>query len=164
MEKIPLSQGKVAVVDDEDYEHLNRHTWYASKAVTKTGEVWYAKRYERLGKWRYGKVYMHRELLPGVRRIDHRDGDGLHNWRSNLRQATQTQNNMNRRKGVNTSSRFKGVHWHKAAGRWASEIGFAGVRKYLGLFDSEEDAARAYDAAAKILCAEFALTNFKNKI
>lgn len=153
MKEIQLTQGKVALVDDDDVSLLSEHEWYALK-VRKT---YYAV---RAGPSKT-IVYMHRVLMPGYRQVDHRDGNGLNNQRENLRPATNSQNQANRRKKSGTSSQFKGVSWNKEAGKWQAQIRSDGKDTHLGRYSEEEDAARAYDEAAKRKFGEFANLNFK---
>lgn len=161
MKRIPLTQGKVALVDDADFERLNRWKWCAKW----DRGVFYAVRPSPGG----GTVLMHREVLnaPLGVIVDHRNqrnlGEdfGLDNQQGNLRLATNAQNIQNQRKTRGTS-RFKGVYWNRARGKWHAGIRLSGVRKHLGYFDGEEDAARAYDQAARKLFREFARLNFPN--
>jgi hypothetical protein len=90
--------------------------------------------------------------------IDHRNCDGLDNRRSNLRFATHAQNTLNRRKKKNAVSQFRGVWFYK--GKWGSQISSQGKRMFLGRFDNEIDAAKAYDEAARKYHGEFARLNF----
>lgn len=156
MKRIPLTQGYEALVDDEDYEELVQYTWYP---IIRPLTV-YAMRWEPRTKDSKRKgVYMHRQILQVVGRMqgDHIDHDGLNNQRANLRRCTQSQNMGNRQKQAGCSSKHKGVSWDKQAGSWRAAIGFP-VR-YLGLFKDEPDAARAYNAEARILFGEYALLN-----
>ncbi len=163
MREIRLTQGKVAIVDDEDYEALSRHKWFAQQGR----RTWYAKRDAR-GEGQ-GVVYMHRVVsgaATGVD-VDHVSGDGLDNRKQNLRQASRRENCRNQRKRVNASSPFKGVAWHAKAKKWAASIndrvGVSGGNassRHLGLHNDPESAARAYDAAAVIAFGEFAAINF----
>lgn len=105
-----------------------------------------------------GKVW-HSVLLLGVEKIDHRDGDGLNNQRHNLRPATTRQNGQNRRKVAAASSAFKGVSFHLRDRKWQARIKVSAARIQLGYFESEADAARAYNAAALKYFGEFASLN-----
>lgn len=95
--------------------------------------------------------------------IDHADGNGLNNTRENLRPCSYNQNSANRRKSVGTYSRFKGVTWVKARGKWKASIKAYGEVYFLGEFDNEQDAARAYDAAAIKIFGDFSATNFQQQ-
>ena len=149
--QIELSQGKVALVDDSDYQEINAHKWHAHF----TGWSWYAG--TRIDKKTIG---MH-SLITGFTKTDHIDGDGLNNKRNNLRYATTAQNAWNRKKQkTKSTSQFKGVWWNKEKENWQSAIRFFGKRIFIGGFDSEIEAAEHYDAMAKKLFGAFAKTNF----
>jgi len=159
MKTIPLTQGYVALVDDEDFERLSKFKW--NVAVTKcTYRVKiYAKRKEKvLGK--YTTIRMHRFILGCSGHVDHKDGDGLNNQRGNLRPATRMQNGANRKKSTaECSSRWKGVCWRKDLQKWNAYIYFNKQRRHLGHFADEFDAAQAYNFAALELFGEFAKLN-----
>lgn len=154
---VPLSgergAGLVALVDDADYELVSGYRWYAH------GDVWvYPMRVWKDG----GKTrtqYMH-ILIMGRPWIDHDDGDGLNNQRSNLRPATARQNMANRRKHAKCSSQYKGATWNKQVSKWQAGITMDRKYHYLGVFADEIDAAKAYDAAARAAWGEFARCNF----
>jgi hypothetical protein len=92
--------------------------------------------------------------------VDHRNCDSLDNRKANLRFASHTENGQNRRKRKNATSRFLGVWWDKSKGLWESRIVYNKKRIFLGYFDSEIEAAKAYDEAAKKYFGEFARLNF----
>jgi hypothetical protein len=156
--EIPLTQGKVALVDNEDYEELVQYKWYAHKQDHR----WYARRNTRTVTGKRTTVRMHREIMgeaPG-QDVDHWDGDGLHNWRENLRYCNDAENSGNaHHKQANCTSRYKGVSWFKSHGKWRAKIAFNYKSIHLGLFDNEDDAARAYNAAARQYFGEFACPN-----
>ncbi len=148
MKEIQLTRGKVALVDDEDFEYLNQWKWHALKGRC----TWYAVRSFPKGNC----IYMHRILFPGAVQVDHRAGSGLNNQRSsNLRPATGTQNQGNRGLDRDNRSGVKGVYWHKKSGKWMARVG----RVYVGIFENLTDAARAYNAAAQEHFGEFARLN-----
>lgn len=140
-------------MDDEDYERLSQYKWH----VTWNG---YAARYGWVdGEYRY--IRMHREILeaPDGLDVDHINGDRLDNRKSNLRIVTRTQNNYNSKVRRNKASRFKGVYWSKQKRKWHARIFIGGRNIHLGFYDSEEDAARAYNEAAKKYLGEYARIN-----
>ena len=92
--------------------------------------------------------------------VDHIDGNSLNNRRSNLRICTPRQNTANRAKTRNGTSRFKGVHFCTRDRKWRAQIGVDGARRFIGDFDDEVEAARAYDRKAAELFGEFAYLNF----
>lgn len=155
MKEIPLTQGQVALVDDADFERVNQFKWHARRA----GGAFYAVHMvKNAGKQE--AVRLHRFILPGIGPIDHKDGNGLNNCRDNLRPASKAQNGQAfRRKSIGASSSFRGVS-RLPYSRWRAQIRTGGITYYLGCFDVEEDAALAYDWAAKELFGEFASPNF----
>lgn len=154
--RIPLTQGKFAIVDDADFEWLSKHKWH----LLRNGSRCYAVRHDhRFAPCR--QIRMHRAILkPGLGvSVDHRDGDGLNNQRTNLRPCTNSQNNMNSRKQSGCSSIYKGVWWNKDRRKGIAEIQKDHKRRLLGAFYNEKDAARAYNGAAIIEFGEFARLN-----
>ena len=162
MKTISLTQGKVALVDDENFERLNVYRWYTRKLVLKSRVTYYAVRnLAYAGKQR--TVQMHRQILgltDSRIQTDHQNGDGLDNQNKNLRVATPTENQRNQRKRINCSSEFKGVCWHKRNKKWQARIHHNGRYYHLGTFKSQRAAALAYDSAARKYHGDFACLNF----
>lgn len=161
--RIPLTRGKYAIVDPDDFGWLNKHKWHISTG----GGTFYAVRTTRLqnGKNRI-VIKMHRQLLkvPHHLFVDHINHNGLDNRKANLRPATGAQNNRNRRKVRLNSfhSKYKGLTWYKREKRWAVRIMADRKSVFLGYFQNEIDAAKAYDIAAKKYFCEFAALNFES--
>lgn len=147
--QIELTQGQVAIVDDEDFEFLNQWKWFAQKDKN----TFYAVR--GFGK----RIRMHRVIMntPNDMQVDHIDGNGLNNTRANLRNCTVAENTRNRKKPSTNTSGYMGVF--PSAKKWRAEITH-GKKIHLGYFDNPVDAAHAYDQAAKEYFGEFAKTNF----
>lgn len=152
---IPLTKGKVAVVDEADYAALSQYKWSARK----DGNRYYAERNSHLGDGTRIHVQMHQEIL-GEKYTDHINGDGLDCRRENLRPATHSQNRYNRGAQSNNTSGYKGVIWDKKRLKWQANIQASGKRFFRGYFGTAEDAARAYDEMALVLHGEFAKLNF----
>ena len=159
MKQIKLTQGKVALVDDSDYEELSKYKWYASRYKN----IWYA---ERMGKLVSGKkcvIRMHRQILnltyKDNKYVDHRNHNGLDNQKNNLRVCSQAQNCYSKRHQNSKTSVFKGVSLCNKKRRWRASITYKNKHKFLGYFDIEIDAAKAYNEAAKEYFGEFAYLN-----
>jgi hypothetical protein len=152
--QIPLSQGKVAIVDDELYDYLAQWKW----SVTLNRNRYYARRTD----WKTKKkIYMHRLIanVPSGLMVDHINDDSLDNRRENLRVCTNAQNLVNTGKPKSNTSGFKGVSWSKFAKKYQAYISKNGKRFHLGYFDDNTTAALAYDYAAIELHGPFAKTN-----
>ena len=154
---IPLTQGKFAIVDIEDYEWLSKYKWYA----VKTNAGWRARRKYRIN-GRQITVQMHRFIInpPKTKLADHRNRNTLDNRRFNLRICTSAQNSQNSRSRRKSSSRYKGVSKLKDSGKWRVSISTNGLYYYIGRYICEIDAAKAYDKKAIELFGEFAYLNF----
>lgn len=159
MKEIPLTNGGVTLVDDEDYEFLSSMRWNRSfsKGMNYAVRCFWVRGENR--RVTYG---MHRFLLVGHDgyHIDHIDRNGLNNQKSNLRAATCSQNQFNCKKRSDNSTGCRGVIVCKKSCRFHAQIQYDCQHIYLGSFKHVEDAARAYDEAALILHGEFARTNF----
>ncbi len=154
MKEIKLTQGKVALVDDEDFERINQFKWYAHKIR----EMWYATRSST-------RFYMHRVIMnaPSGMLVDHKDRDGLNNQKYNLRVTTNAKNLWNQGKHKDNTSGYKGVSFDKKSKKWLVQIRVNdGNARHLGYFDTVEEGAHAYDRAAKELHGEFAYLNFRD--
>lgn len=156
MKKIKLTKNQLAVVDDKDFEYLNQFHW----SVDGSG---YPQRATKTIKgWR--PIRMHRDLfkLIGKETADHINLNKLDNRRKNLRRCNQAQNNRNIGITKNNTSGYKGV-WlrndKKRSKRWVAEITFNDKKNHLGSFERPEQAALAYNNAAKKYFGEFAVLN-----
>jgi len=158
MIEVPLTKGYVAQIDDEDAWALEGGKW----VVIIAPHTVYASRH-KAGSGKYGRSEkLHQVLLgPVDGTIDHIDGNGLNNRRCNLRICTASQNSQNRAKPKHSVGQFKGAYKH--ANKWAAVIHIAGKQKYIGLFDSEIQAARAYDEAAVTHFGEYAKLNLSKE-
>lgn len=157
MKTIELTRGKVAIVDDADFEYLNQWNWYASKA--KKG--FYAQHTQGIFPFKK-RVYMHRLIMnaPDGFDVDHINGNELDNRRSNLRLCNRSENMGNIKKHSDNTSGYKGVYWRTDKNKWCAVIKINYKTKYLGYFVDVKEAARAYDIAAKNYFGKFANLNF----
>jgi hypothetical protein len=150
-----------AIVDDEEYEQISNYRWhiawrgnniYARTSVDKTtGKFSAANKGTSL-------IYMHK-MITGFNKTDHRNNIGLDNRRENLRNSTTAQNNRNSRPRGGTSQ-YKGVYFEKRRNHWVASVRFNGGNHYLGSFNSEIEAAKAYDKFADENYEEFSKKNF----
>lgn len=156
VKKIKLTQRKVTLVDDEDYKYLSQWKWFARE----TAGIFYASRNSKKGELGYVDrdhrqlIHMHRIIIntPQQMVTDHIDHDGLNNQKRNLRIVSPRQNNQNQNRI--TSSKYPGVSYYKAYGKWQAMIAIGKDRIFLGYFDSEIEAAKAYEKAVREKCNE----------
>lgn len=168
MKEIELTRGFVAVIDDEDFERVNGIAWQVSAPRHgKNGHVYYYAQGHIGPRATRKAVLMHRFILdaPAGVQVDHADGDGLHNWKTNLRLCDASQNAANSGGRGRTSkyTPFKGVSFLKKGGSkpWMARIGDGSGRySYIGVFATAEEAARAYDDVARSWFKEYARLNF----
>ena len=143
--EIKLTQGKVAIVDDEDFSWLSQWKWRYNSH--------YAVRADYLDHKRIGDTQMHRLIndTPDGYDTDHINGDKLDNRRSNLRTATRSENNFNTPPPITNRSGFKGVWWHDGQKRWWAHIQINGKRSHLGSFTTKEEAINARKIAEETI-------------
>lgn len=153
--KVQLTQGKVALISPEDGGRVLARKWHAIW----TGHAWYAA-----SGWGGKRLYLHRFLMDAQRGryVDHKNGNGLDNRRGNLRDCSQSQNMANMAKWKVGPSGFRGVFFdHRGRKKpWSASLTCAGKKQYLGCYQTAEEAAHAYDNAARKVFGEFARTNF----
>jgi hypothetical protein len=163
MKEIPLTQGKVAMVDDDDFEWLNQWKW---RVCWMPGSQNFIARSQLPRGTGSRSLIMHRLILnapPGVE-VDHINHDTLDNRRGNIRLCSSSQNKMNRRAHKNSKSGLKGVHFEKERQCWRAEIKAYGKRIYLGRFKDVGSAAVAYDVAALRYHGKFANPNLQGDL
>lgn len=154
MMTLTLGNGMQVRYDDQDHEKVAALGWYA----VLQGRVWYAHSTCAVPK----KIHRYITDAPDGVLVDHRDGDGLNNCRSNLRVCTRAQNAWNANAHADSTSGFKGVTYdksNKTRNPWRANICKDGVRYRLGRFPTAEAASVAYNEAAKKLFGEFARLN-----
>lgn len=162
MKEIPITQGYVALVDDDNYERLSQYRWYLASGR-------YAARSGPRSKGEHGPVFMHHDVAgkPGKGlEIDHINRNTLDNQRSNLRVATRSQNTQNTvrpKRGKPKSSQFRGVYWDKTKKSWRVAVTLNRKRVFITCRTSEVEAARLYDKMARHYFGEFALLNFPDE-
>lgn len=155
---IELTRGYSTVIDDADsdlaglkwFTRVSKNTCYAARNKSVDGHR--------------TTIFVHQVILSRIlgrdlikgEMVDHEDGNGLNNQRSNLRLATGVENSRNRRIRRDNVSGFKGVCWHKATARWVSQIQVNGKKRHLGLYATPEEAYAVYCEAAAELFGEFA--------
>jgi HNH endonuclease len=166
MVEVPLTQGKVALIDDEDAPRILAYKWTLSHNPNRRRGIWYAVRYtHKKGSSSRTVIQMHREIMnaPDGMEVDHKNGDGLDNRKSNLRIATRSQNLGNCHKQPGRTG-YRGVYWHRRNRMYHALIRHEGKRHSLGYYYDAEAAGRAYDYAAYQLRGEFASLNFPQDV
>lgn len=160
MKEIKLTQGQVALVDDEDYDMLMQYKWCAHKQGC--GDF-YAVRTIKLDGKNY-TIRMHRFLMGLTKGeklvVHHKNHNTLDNRKINLINCTHKENLRHQKPQKRiTSSIFKGVTWDKTKNKWMSKLQHNGFCRFLGYFTDEKEAAKAYNEAALKHFGEFALLN-----
>lgn len=153
---VPLTQGFYAIVDVVDFVVVSMHKWRADSHGYHSGVLLvYGKRDVRKIDGTWTTQYLH-DFILNIKGVDHKNGNGLDNRRSNLRPANQSQNLPNQRKRSGVSSRYKGVTWDKDNNKWRAQIQVDGRHIHLGRYIDETEAALAYVQAAHEYFGEFA--------
>lgn len=157
---IPLTQGKFAIVDNEDFKRLSTYKWQ----VKLDKHVWYARAFSAMKDGKREWLSMHRIILGLTKgdkqQSDHINHNGLDNRRCNLRICTCGQNLQNQRPQIkNKTSKYKGVSWRRDRKFWTAKIQLNKKRISAGNYQSEIDAAKAYNQKAMELFGDFACLN-----
>lgn len=155
MREIQLTRGRIALVDDEDFDRLNIRKWYPSvKHHKKSPNEYYA-----VCRINGKQSLMHRVILnaPQGLQVDHIDGDGLNNQKANLRLVTQSQNGCNRDKARKNKTGYKGVF--PSGNGFRARIGLDYKKVDVGSFNTAREAAIAYNNAALRIHGEYAYLN-----
>lgn len=147
MKEITLTQGKVALVDDDDYERISKYNWSFSNGYARRNQ------YVPIQK----TILLHRFIMgePIGYEVDHINGDGLDNRKENLRVCTHKENTRNRKIQKNNTSGFTGVVWDKPRNKWRAHIKYLGKLIFIGHFIDKNEASTAYEKRAKELFGDF---------
>jgi len=162
MKQIPLTQGKFALVDDEDFDFLMQFKWRFCKSINGTGYAVRTTPREFVnGRLKAHSVLMHRQIMsaPKNLEVDHADRDKLNNQKYNLRLCTHAENQRNIGLTSKNTSGYKGVFWSEKDKKWISILMVNGETKRLGYFKKIEDAKIAYDKACIFYHGDFAKPN-----
>ena len=154
MKEIQLTNGKIALVDDEDYEYINQFTWHSNSDGYATRCAWIE------GTRTSKRYYMHRLIMntPKGMFTDHINRDRLDNRKSNLRICNASQNRANETLGNTNKSGKRGVYWSKVCNKWRAVIGFNNQLISLGYYDDINKASEVYSEKAKELFGDFVCT------
>lgn len=152
---VSLTRGHVAIINEADIDFLRDSNWMA---LVTPRSVYAIREHNSCG--RKTTMLLHREIMSAASdvQVDHIDGNGLNNARSNLRIATRSENSRNRRLDVDSSSGLKGVYYDHARHKWIAKIRYDGRQRYIGRFNSADEAHRAYCEQSKIRHGAFGRT------
>ena len=162
MKEIILTQGKIALVDDCDFEWLSQYKWFAMKGSNSPHNFYAARHAKVAGRWT--TIQMHREIL-GLKVgdgniVDHKNWNGLDNRRENLRIANTVINAYNRNFQSNNTSGYRGTYWNKKNKKWTVQLTIDGKFRYFGSFSDPVKAAQTYDKLALQFGLKYAVLNF----
>ena len=162
MKTLILTQGQVALVDDEDFEKLSKWKWTAYRGH----HTWYAKRAYGFpsngkSKTRTRTISMHRQIMGlkygDTRMVDHINHNGTDNRKENLRLCDNSKNFQNQ---ISRRAKYKGINFMPKLGKWRARICLNRKQVHIGLYLTDIEAAQAYDREAKKIFKEFAHLNF----
>lgn len=158
VKEIQLTRGKVTLVDDEDYEHLMQWKWHFN------GHRYAVRRPSNINGKIQKLIFMHRIILntPDDLYTDHIDCNGLNNQKNNLRIVTKSQNGMNQKASKGGASKYKGVNFCKRKNKWRARLKINQKSIFLGYYNMEDDAAKAYNERALSVFEDFAKLNIFN--
>jgi HNH endonuclease/AP2 domain len=157
MKEIKLTQGKFAIVDDEDFERVNQYKWCFQQGYALRGQWIKGEKITKI-------IGLHRFIMNPKKDefIDHINGNGLDNRKENLRIVTKQQNAFNSNKPITNTSGYKGVSFFRRDKKWRAVIKLNQKYVHIGYFDDKITAAKAYDKKAKELFGNFAKLNYAN--
>jgi len=162
---LPLTKGLYTIIDVDMWSSVKPYKWAAHR--TKGSSIWYARRGKRVlrpsGKRVITAINLHRVVAGAneyAQKVDHINGNGLDNRRSNLRVCSNMENNHNRHAPSRSRTGFFGVKWMKKLNKWQAAIKNDGKWIYLGIYSDVRDAAMAYDRAVIQMRGPIAATNF----
>lgn len=160
MKEIELTQGKVAIVDDEDYDRANQYKWRA-RENKRTGVFYAIKHKTTVDSY----IYMHRFILQvsNEEQVDHICGDTLDNRKSQLRICSNMENSRNQKIRNDNSSGAKGVYWSKEKNKWRVQIRVNGIKHHLGYFSDKALAIDVYNLSAIEYFGEYARINLRGE-
>lgn len=164
MKEIKLTQGKVALVDDKNFDWLNQYKWHAGTYYAQRKIIIQSQNKSKNIKRKLKTISMHREVmrnkLKDNEEVHHINGNELDNREKNLQVVTRSQHEMLGKKRKDCTSQYKGVSLDKNNKKWRAQIRLNGKYIHLGRFSDEKKAAKAYDKTAKELFGKFARLNF----
>lgn len=162
MFEIQLTRGLSSIVDDCVPIEITSKKWYADKG-NKEKTKFYAASYIR-SEGKKVKVYLRRIICKAEKGqyVDHINGNTLDNRKENLRICSYSENQMNRKIVSNNSSGHRGISYEKRTGLWTARVKFKGKSKWLGRFQSKDDAISVYRESARKLFGEFAPKEIRN--
>ena len=155
MKKIILNNGETTLVDDNDFDYLNKWVWHVNIKGYVERSTW------ARGKGRTTTIRMQRVIMnpPANLQVDHINGNKLDNRQSNLRLATNSQNQANTNKRRDNTSGYKGITFYPRNNKWGARLQVNGIRKWLGLFDDIQEAKNIYNKAIRQYFGEYAKEN-----